>query len=156
MPTPKQIRRRLDQKLAKLARLGRGCAALSAERAEAVAAAVAPFEDEINRLTREASELEAEIRDLAAEHQDALLAGENGRTAQLTHGSIQYRTSPPSLLVSSTLSTLTSRLKQLGYDEAVVQKPSLNKRWLLSHPEVVDAVSDIEIVRKTSITITAQ
>src|SRR5690349_1699492 len=134
IPTP-QNQAAAEVLLGELGRLQRELAAIELNMNAALAHLKEQFEQQAAPLNEQAEAAFAALHAWAEAHRDELLK-DGGKTAKLATGELSWRTTPPSVRVTSA-DVVLETLKRLGLDRFIRTKDEIDKTAILSEPDAV-------------------
>jgi phage host-nuclease inhibitor protein Gam len=98
-------------------------------------------------LQEQLAELERGVQAFAEGHRDDLTQGGRTKSVKLTSGELQWRMTPPELVVSSKVkvATIIATLKRRGLARFVRVKEELDKQALKKEPDVIGTVRGLRL-----------
>ncbi len=138
-----------EETVAAIARIGecqRERQRLTADMNDRIADIKQHYEDQALPLGEEIATLTERVQGWCEAHRAELTSGGKVKTVALASGTIQWRTTPPSVRVTG-MEAVLQALRGLGLTRFIRAKEELNKEAVLADPEAVASVKGIVITQ---------
>lgn len=99
----------------------------------------------IERRHAKVVELEKNVAEYCLTFKDDLLGGGNSKTAKLATGQVQFKKERPKVVLEMDEDLVIARLVEGQYDGAVRVRHSVDKNYVLAHPEIAERVKGLSI-----------
>ena len=138
-------RKSLEKALKKMGTLSRDLSAIRAEMDEKAAAVIRPYLKKIQRLEAQIEKLDADAVEYCKVFRADLLQGAKGKTAKLPTGSVQFKKDQDKVVFEMDEHLIITRLYDARFDDAIRTKHSVDKRYVLRHPEIAEEIDGLTI-----------